>query len=55
MALCTIACWLKEMLKLGNVDVSVCLFFSGHSIREASTSAAAEAGVTMNKIMQTAD
>lgn len=48
----TIACWLKEMLKLTVVDISI---FSGHSVRGASTSAAAGAGVTMNEIMQAAD
>ena len=40
------------MLKLAGIDVSI---FSGHSVRGASTSAAAGAGVTMNDIMQAAD
>ena len=51
-ASCTIARWLKEMLKLAGIDVSI---FSGHSVRGASTSAAAGAGATMNDIMQAAD
>ena len=51
-ASCTIARWLKEMLKLAGIDVST---FSGHSVRGASTSAAAGAGLTMNEIMQAAD
>ena len=49
---CTIAHWLKEMLKLAGFDVSI---FSGHSVRGASTLAAAGAGITMNDIMQAAD
>ena len=48
-ASCTIACWLKEMLKIAGIDASI---FSGHSDRGASTSAAAGAGVTMNDIME---
>ena len=51
-ASCTIARWLKETLRLAGIDVSI---FSGHSVRGASTSAAAGAGVTMNDIMQAAD
>jgi len=51
-ASCTIARWLKEMLKLAGIDVSI---FSGHSVGGASTSAAAGAGATMNDIMQAAD
>ena len=37
---------------LAGIDVSI---FSGHSMRGASTSAAAGAGITMNDIMQAAD
>ena len=48
-AACTIARWLKEGLKLAGINVSL---FSGHSVRGASTSAAAGAGVD---IMQAAD
>ena len=51
-ASCTIARLLKEMLKLADVDMSI---FSDHSVRGASTLAAAGAGVTMNEIMQAAD
>ena len=51
-ASCTIARWLKETLRLAGIDVSI---FSGHSVRGASTSAAAGAGATMNDIMQVAD
>ena len=51
-ASCTIARWLKETLRLAGIDVSI---FSGHSVRGASTSAAAGAGVTMTDILQAAD
>ena len=51
-ASCTIARWLWEMLKLAGIDVSI---ISGHSVRGASTYAAAGAGITMNDIMQAAD
>ena len=51
MASCTIARWLKETLRLAGSDVSI---FSGYSVRGASTSAAAVAGVIMND-MQAAD
>ena len=49
---CTIARWLKETLRLAGINVSI---FSGHSVRGASTSAAAGGGVTMNDILQAAD
>ena len=51
-ASCTIASWLKETLRLAGLDESI---FSGHSVRGASMSAAAGAGVTMTDIMQAAD
>ena len=51
-ASCIIARWLKETLRLAGIDVSI---FSGHSVRGASTSAAAGAGITMTDIMQAAD
>ena len=51
-ASCTITCWLRETLKLAGIDVSI---FAGHSVRGASTSAAASSGVTMSDIMQAAD
>ena len=39
-------------MRLAGIDVSI---FSGHSVRGASTSAAAGSGVTMTDIMQAAD
>ena len=44
-ASCTIARWLKETLRLAGIAVSI---FSGYSVRGASISAAAVAGVIMN-------
>ena len=38
---------LKETLRLVGIDVSI---FSGHSVRDTSTSAAVEAGITMADI-----
>ena len=38
---------LKETLRLVGIDVSI---FSGHSVRDTSTSAAVEAGTTMADI-----
>ena len=49
MASCTIARWLKEILRLAGIDVFI---FSGHSVRGASTSAAAGAGITMTSCRQ---
>ena len=49
---CTIARWLKEVLKLSGVDVSV---FTAHSTRSASASAAADSGVTTSDILKAAD
>ena len=48
----TIARWLREVLKLAGIDVSI---FSGHSVRGASVSAAAGAGITTNDILKAAD
>ena len=48
----TIARWLREVLELAGIDAST---FSGHSVRGASTSAAAGAGVTTNDILKAAD
>ena len=48
----TIARWLHEVLKLAGIDVSI---FSGHSVRGASVSAAAGAGITTNDILKAAD
>ena len=52
MASTTIARWLREVLRLSGIDVSI---FSGHSVRGASTSAAAGAGITTNDILKAAD
>jgi len=49
---CTIARWLREVLKCSGVDVNI---FSAHSVRGASASAAAGAGVTTNDILKAAD
>ena len=51
-ASCTIAQWLKKVLEDSGIDVSI---FSAHSIRGASSSAAAFAGVTTNDILEAAD
>ena len=44
--------WLHEVLRLAGIDVSI---FSGHSVRGASTSAAAGASITTNDILKAAD
>jgi len=49
---CTIARWLKEVLKLSGIDVSI---FTAHSTRSASASAAADSGVTTSDILKAAD
>lgn len=49
---CTIARWLKEVLKMSGIDVSV---FTAHSTRGASSSAAADSGITTGDILKTAD
>ena len=51
-AACTIARWLKEVLKLSGIDVSM---FTAHSTRSASASAAADSGVTTSDILKAAD
>ena len=48
----TIARWLREVLRLSGIDVSI---FSGHSVRGASASAAAGVGITTNDILKAAD
>lgn len=48
----TIARWLKSIRAKAGVDTSI---FKAHSIRAASTSAAAGAGVTTNDILNAAD
>ena len=49
---CTIARWLKELLKLSGFDTKI---FMAHSTRSASSSAAADSGVTTNDILKAAD
>ena len=49
---CTIARWLKEVLKLSGFDTNI---FTAHSTRSASSSAAADSGVTTNDILKAAD
>ena len=49
---CTIAHWLKEVLKLSGFDTKI---FTAHSTRNASSSAAADSGVTTNDILKAAD
>ena len=48
----TIARWLKSVLAKAGVDTNI---FKAHSVRGASTSAAASAGVTTNDILNAAD
>ena len=48
----TIARWLKSVLAKAGIDINV---FKAHSVRGASTSAAASAGVTTNDILNAAD
>ena len=47
---CTIAQWLKEVLKVSGIDVSI---FTGDSTRGASSSAAADSGITTGDILKT--
>ena len=49
---CTIARWLKEVLKMSGIDVSI---FTAHSTRSASTSAAADSGITTSDILKAAN
>ena len=49
---CTIARWLKCVLGDSGIDISM---FAAHSVRGASSSAAAMAGVTTNDILKAAD
>jgi len=48
----TIARWIKTGLSRAGIDISI---FKAHSVRSASTSAAADAGVTVPEIMEAAD
>ena len=49
---CTIARWLKCVLRDSGIDISM---FAAHLVRGASSSAAAMAGVTTNDILKAAD
>ena len=49
---CTIACWLKEVFKMSGIDISI---FIVHSTRGASSSAAADSGITTSDILKVAD
>ena len=49
---CTIARWLKEVLKMAGIDVTV---FTAHSTRGALSSAAADSGIITGDILKTAD
>ena len=48
----TVARWIKTGLSRAGIDISI---FKAHSVRSASTSAAAHAGVTVPEIMEAAD
>ena len=48
----TIARWLKTILSKAGVDTEI---FKAHSVRSASTSAAAMAGITTEDILKAAD
>ena len=49
---CTIARWLKEVLRMSGIDISI---FTAHSTRGASSSAAADSGITISDILKAAD
>ena len=49
---CTLSRWLKNVLSLSGIDVSV---FKAHSFRGASSSAAVAAGVSVADVMKTAN
>ena len=48
----TIAHWLKEVLKMAGVDINI---FMAHSTRSASSSAAADSGITSSDILKAVD
>ena len=48
----TIAQWLRDVLQQAGIDIGI---FGAHSIRGASSSAAAAAGVTTNDTLKAAD
>ena len=43
---CSVACWLKSVLSAAGIDTAI---FSAHSNRRASSSAAANVGITTNE------
>ena len=49
---CTIARWLKEVLRMSGIDISI---LTAHSTRGASSSAAADSGITISDILKAAD
>ena len=49
---CSIASWLKEVLKLSGFDANI---FTAHPTSSASSSAAAYSGVTTSDILMVAD
>jgi hypothetical protein len=48
----TIARWLKSLLQAAGIDISI---FSAHSVRGASSTTAANMGITTNDILKAAD
>ena len=52
MVMSLVRTWLKEVLKLSGFDTKI---FTAHSTRSASSSAAADSGVTTNDILKAAD
>ena len=52
MKICTIARWVKEVLRLSGIDISQ---FPAHSTRSASTSTAFRLGVPISDIMKVAE
>ena len=48
----TIARWIKTGLSKAEIDTSI---FKAHSIQSASTSAAADSGVSVTEVMEVAD
>ena len=51
-ASCTIARWLKEVLRISGIDTRI---FTAHSTRGASSLAAADSGITISDILKAAD
>ena len=49
---CTIARWLKEVLKMSDIDIRI---FTAHSTRDPSSSATVDSGITASDILKAAD